>query len=135
MGMARIGLACGIILIRFGQDGGQAMDHLRGLAGLAAAAMLAMTGLMHAGQIHAALEPAATTVRIASTQANDTLAMGGQGGVIKSAPVAEPDPQLAVISDAASRLRGKIPANLYQYFDVYLYVSKAAEGSLAQHLY
>jgi len=110
------------------------MDNLRGLAGLAAAAMLAMTGLVHADRIRVALEPAASTVRIASTQASDTLrlAMGGQQ---KSAPVAEPDPQLAMVSDAASRLRGKIPANLYQYFDVYLYVSKAAEGSLAQHLY
>jgi hypothetical protein len=113
------------------------MDNLRGLAGLAAAAMLAMTGAMHAGQIRVALEPAAGTVRIASTQANDALrlAMGGQGGQQKSAPVAAPDPQLAMVSDAAGRLRGKIPANLYQYFDVYLYVSKAAEGSLAQHLY
>ncbi|MBL6854445.1 MAG: L,D-transpeptidase [Alphaproteobacteria bacterium] len=112
------------------------MDNLRGVAGLAALAMLAMTGLMHAGQIRDALEPAASTVRIASTQANDALrlAMGGQGGQ-KSAPVAEPDPQLAMTTDAAGRLRDKIPADLYPYFDVYLYVSKAAEGALAQHLY
>jgi hypothetical protein len=113
------------------------MDNLKGLAVLAGAAMLAMTGLSHADRIRVALEPAANTVRVASTQANDALrlAMGGQGGVVKPAPVAEPDPQLAMVADAASRLRDKIPANLYPYFDVYLYVSKAAEGSLAQHLY
>lgn len=113
------------------------MYGLRELAGLAGAAMLAMTGLMHAGQIRTALEPAAATVRLASTQANDALrlAMGGQGGAIKSAPVAEPDPQLALVSDAAARLRGKIPSGLYGYFDVFLYVSKSAEGSLAQHMY
>jgi len=113
------------------------MDSVRGLAALAAVAMLAMTGLMHADQIRVALEPAASTVRVASTQANDALrlAMGGQGGQQKTAPIAEPDPQVAMQADAANRLRGKIPSNLYPYFDVFLYVSKSAQGSLAQHMY
>ncbi|HWD29326.1 MAG TPA: L,D-transpeptidase [Rhizomicrobium sp.] len=46
-------------------------------------------------------------------------------------PMAGPGP----VADAQGRLRAKIPNPLYQYFDVYLYVSKAASGSLAQHLY
>ena len=119
------------------------MDNLRGLAGLAGAAMLAMTGLMHVDQIRVALAPAANPIRLAATWTHDPstwprdtemLAVGGQGGM-KSAPVAEPDPQTAMASDAAGRLRGKIPSNLYRYFDVFLYVSKSAEGSLAQHMY
>jgi len=120
------------------------MDNLRGLAGLAGAAMLAMTGFMQADQVRMALAPAARPIRVAATWTHDPatwprdtdyLAAGGQGGAVKPAPIAEPDPRIALQADAASRLRSKIPADLYPYFDVYLYVSKAAEGSLAQHLY
>jgi hypothetical protein len=110
------------------------MDNIRGLAALTGAAMLAMTGLMNADALRVAFDPAVTTVRIASTQANDALrlAMGGQQ---KGAPLAQPDPAALMQADAAGRLQGKIPSELYRYFDVFLYVSKAAEGSLAQHMY
>jgi hypothetical protein len=37
--------------------------------------------------------------------------------------------------EALDRLRVKVPGELASYFDVFLYVSKAAEGSLAQHMY
>jgi hypothetical protein len=111
------------------------MDNIRGLAALTGAAMLAMTGLMNADVLRVAFDPAVTTVRLASTQANDALrlAMGGQQK--NAAPLAQPDPAVAMQADAAGRLQGKIPSELYRYFDVFLYVSKAAEGSLAQHLY
>ena len=37
--------------------------------------------------------------------------------------------------DVAQRLRDRVPAALFPYFDEYLYVSKAADGAWAQHLY
>jgi hypothetical protein len=37
--------------------------------------------------------------------------------------------------DVAQRLRDRIPAALFPYFDEFLYVSKAAGGAWAQHLY
>ncbi|MGD0144416.1 MAG: L,D-transpeptidase [Rhizomicrobium sp.] len=43
---------------------------------------------------------------------------------------------LAQQSEAvAQRLRDRVPAELFPYFDEYLYVSKAAGGAWAQHLY
>ncbi|MBV9061751.1 MAG: L,D-transpeptidase [Alphaproteobacteria bacterium] len=36
---------------------------------------------------------------------------------------------------AAQRLRSAIPVELFRYFDLYLYVSKAARGRLAQHMF
>jgi hypothetical protein len=35
----------------------------------------------------------------------------------------------------ALRVRDSVPADLFQYFDVYLYVSKAASGPWAQHMF
>jgi hypothetical protein len=35
----------------------------------------------------------------------------------------------------ALRVRDSVPSNLFQYFDVYLYVSKAAQGPWAQHMF
>jgi lipoprotein-anchoring transpeptidase ErfK/SrfK len=56
-----------------------------------------------------------------------------------------PDPTLAPAIDAAAlaqqsegvaeRLRDRVPAALFPYFDEYLYVSKAANGAWAQHMY
>ena len=37
--------------------------------------------------------------------------------------------------DVAQHLRDRIPAALFRYFDEFLYVSKAAGGAWAQHLY
>ncbi len=38
-------------------------------------------------------------------------------------------------TDVAQRLRDQIPAELFPYFDEFLYVSKAGAGAWAQHLY
>jgi hypothetical protein len=56
-----------------------------------------------------------------------------------------PDPTLAPAIDAAAlaqqsegvaeRLRDRVPAALFPYFDEYLYVSKAANCAWAQHMY
>lgn len=37
--------------------------------------------------------------------------------------------------DVAQRLRDQVPAELFPYFDEFLYVSKAGAGAWAQHLY
>ena len=120
------------------------MLELRELAGAALAGVVVMSAAMLAPQlssIHVAFRPqiAWRAVRVASNDA--TLAFGG-GSTLPPlpparpyAPVAVPDPAAAQVAAAADRLRGKIPSDLYPYFDVYLYVSKAASGSLAQHLY
>jgi lipoprotein-anchoring transpeptidase ErfK/SrfK len=48
-----------------------------------------------------------------------------------------PDPALVgqQAESVAQRLQGKIPAELAPYFDVYLYVSKAADGPWAQRMF
>ncbi|HXC54466.1 MAG TPA: L,D-transpeptidase [Rhizomicrobium sp.] len=119
------------------------MLRLRELAGVAGAAMLAMgvvAALPALQSLRVTFRPerATDTLRLASNQASAALhfAMGGSpASTPPQLQPAIPDPALALQADAANRLRAKIPAELYSYFDVYLYVSKAAAGSLAQHLY
>lgn len=41
----------------------------------------------------------------------------------------------AFANSVASRLRDSVPSDLFAYFDVYLYVSKAAAGPWAQHMF
>ena len=111
------------------------MLRLRDLAGALMLGMTALAVLPSLQAIHVAFRPAIVgeKIRLASNQADFALryAFGGQS----TAPQPVPDPALALQADAMSRLRAKIPAELYSYFDVYLYVSKAEAGSLAQHLY
>jgi len=47
------------------------------------------------------------------------------------------DPALAgkMAADVAARMHDMVPADLTPYFDVYLYVSKAADGPWAQHMF
>lgn len=119
------------------------MFRLRELAGFAGLGMLAMTVALAMPALQAvrvSFRPAIATdtIRLASAQANSALryVMAGTSAPQSlQPPVTVPDPMLALQADAASRLRAKIPAELYAYFDVYLYVSKAAGGSLAQHMY
>ena len=120
------------------------MLRLRELAGVAALGMAAMgtlTAFPALQTVHLSFRPeiVGEKLQLASTEANSALrlAFGGpsQQPPQPAKPAAAPDPALARQADAADRLRGKIPAELYPYFDVYLYVSKAAGGSLAQHLY
>lgn len=131
------------ILLRFPNEVGVGFEmQLKDLAGAAALGMLAMTAVIEWPALQAvriSFQPAAATLRLASDEANSALhyAFGGAATPAprKQALSAVPDPQGALASDAASRLQSKIPAELYPYFDVYLYVSKAAAGSLAQHLF
>ncbi|MBV9045350.1 MAG: L,D-transpeptidase [Alphaproteobacteria bacterium] len=127
------------------------MLRLRELAGATALAMLGMGAMMSApflSSVQVSFRPAVAmdTIRIASTQANDALRLAfgtkraeaaTQAPLPPIAPIhiAATDPAFDQTIDAADRLRRKIPSELYPYFDVYLYVSKAAAGSLAQHMY
>ncbi|HEY0299743.1 MAG TPA: hypothetical protein VGC36_00295, partial [Rhizomicrobium sp.] len=119
------------------------MLRLRELAGVAALCLAAMTTLVvfpMLQTVRVAFRPAIVgeKLQLASNEANSALrlAFGGQGEQQQpSAPPPVADPRPAQQADAADRLRSKIPSELYGYFDVYLYVSKAASGSLAQHMY
>ncbi len=122
------------------------MLRLREFAGAAGVAMLAMAALaawptMRTVSVTFHPEYAGETIRLASAQADAALhyAMGGTAPAPlpqkQPQPFAAPDPAQSAQADAADRLRGKIPSELFAYFDVYLYVSKAASGSLAQHLF
>jgi lipoprotein-anchoring transpeptidase ErfK/SrfK len=119
------------------------MTGLRQLAGAAALGIVTMSVAANAPQLlnlHVAFQPQ-IAVRVASAEGDAAyrVAFGG-GSTLPSLPQKQaqpivPDPAAGQQADAAARLRGKIPSSLYPYFDVYLYVSKAASGSLAQHLY
>lgn len=118
------------------------LRELAGAAGVGIVAMAVVTALPTLQSIHIAFRPEidGNTLRLASDEANAALhfAMGGTPAPApqkQPQPVAVPDPAQAQQANAADRLRYKVPAELYPYFDVYLYVSKAASGSLAQHLY
>ncbi|MEJ0024445.1 MAG: L,D-transpeptidase [Rhizomicrobium sp.] len=119
------------------------MLRLRELAAAAALCLVAMSLAMVVpvlATVHVAFRPdiALRQVQLASAEANAALhvAMDGTPAPQKQAqPIAVPDPAVAQQADAADRLRGKIPPELFAYFDVYLYVSKAASGALAQHMY
>ncbi|BCW88916.1 hypothetical protein sos41_20670 [Alphaproteobacteria bacterium SO-S41] len=52
-------------------------------------------------------------------------------------PVAEPAPAAAVVdeSDPGARLLARTPDEIEPYFDLYLYVSKAEAGPIAQHMF
>jgi hypothetical protein len=50
-------------------------------------------------------------------------------------PAIETDGASAQAVAVAERVRQSVPAELFPYFDVYLYVSKAASGPWAQHMF
>ncbi len=118
------------------------MSRLRELAAAAAIAMLAMAVaamvpfLSHI-QFSFHPERAVAAVRVVSATADAAFRAAAESAAPQKQPqpIVLPDPAAIQAADAAERLRLKIPAELYAYFDVYLYVSKAAEGSLAQHMF
>jgi hypothetical protein len=107
--------------------------RLRDLAATAALAMLGMAVAMTAPAMTGARSVAHAWVQLASAQGSSSPRPAN--GTTAPAAQPAPDPGIALQADAADRLRGRIPPELYSYFDVYLYVSKAAGGSLAQHMY
>jgi hypothetical protein len=54
---------------------------------------------------------------------------------LASPPAVETDGASAQAVAVAERVRQSVPAELFPYFDVYLYVSKAASGPWAQHMF
>ena len=50
-------------------------------------------------------------------------------------PVVQVDNAYLQADAVAQRLRASVPAELFPYFDVYLYVSKSASGAWAQHMF
>jgi hypothetical protein len=118
------------------------MLRLRELAVVTLVAMGGMAGLVAASQqglqvpggayFHIAKKEAAQPIMLASAERSvPQLGLLAADGPTVQAP----DYASANSEQAMDRLRTKVPSELYQYFDVYLYVSKAAGGSLAQHLY
>ncbi len=114
------------------------LRHLRELAFLTLVAMGAMLLVVAAGrlqvpggvQFHMAQ---ARSVRLASNDHDIRLAVTGQTPL--ATPMVPIDPGVANAGQAFDRLRVKVSDNLYPYFDVFLYVSKAAGGPLAQRMY
>ena len=119
--------------------------RLRELAAAALVAMLALTAMVVTPaltrvQIRFKPEIATRAVRLASNEASVALHLAGSGPATPASPQPSPpppavDPLAGEVADATDRLQHRIPADLYPYFDVYLYVSKAAAGSLAQHMF
>ncbi|MEI9995193.1 MAG: L,D-transpeptidase [Rhizomicrobium sp.] len=105
--------------------------------GIAAMGVIAAAPFFSAVRVTFRPDIAVHAVRIASNAALGFAMDGTQPAAPQKQPqpVVVPDPATAQQADAADRLRAKIPAGLYPYFDVYLYVSKAASGALAQHMY
>jgi hypothetical protein len=119
--------------------------RLRELAAVTALAMAGMGGLMAAAQggfkvpggayFHVAKAEAATKpIVLASNESNAELRLGQSTAPAVMVPYA-PEPSLNYVSQAMGRLRGNVSSELYPYFDVFLYVSKAASGPLAQRMY
>jgi hypothetical protein len=117
------------------------LRELAAAAGIGIAAMGVFASLPTLAHLHLSYRPdiASQDIRLASTQANAALHIAMEGTLPSPSPATPPpvapDPAIMQASDAAQQLREKIPATLNPYFDVYLYVSKAGEGSLAQHLF
>jgi lipoprotein-anchoring transpeptidase ErfK/SrfK len=91
-------------------------------------------------------KPLAIPVHVAKAQivppppkpvaANPQLAEGpAPARPVAPPPAVETDGASAQAVAVAERVRQSVPAELFPYFDVYLYVSKAASGPWAQHMF
>jgi hypothetical protein len=130
------------------------MLRLREFAAVASVAMLGMTaalGVQKFGGLPRLLAALPTTNANAQTaQTYRAVAhmvpvqrIALQSGAPRATPVVIPVPvkppvvaQIPVSTDdVADHVRGIVPRELAGYFDLYLYVSKAAHGSWAQHMF
>jgi hypothetical protein len=121
------------------------MVRLRELSALTIAVMGAMTALIVVAS-HGDLQiPGGTRfhfaerarpIRLASNEPLAGLRVAEEDDDTPAVQI-PPAPEAAMVNpgEALDRLRVKVPGDLVSYFDVFLYVSKAAEGSLAQHMY
>lgn len=129
------------------------MLELRGLANIAAAAMLATTGaiLVQNWDVPVSAAAAAPAPHVANASADPSrlslarapirwngspspqlhpaqlIHLPGEASAAADMPLMQP-------RDVAGRMREIVPADLFRYFDLYLYVSKAASGSWAQQM-
>ena len=116
------------------------MPGIREFAAIAAIALLGMSAAIAIQSAHitfAMLSPR-PPVRLASNdpaippskdfQTDHALPPKVQRPVLPQAMPVSPE-------DVAMRVRESVPASLYPYFDVFLYVSKAAVGPWAQHMF
>jgi hypothetical protein len=119
------------------------MVRLRELASLTLLAMGAMLAVIWAGAHE--LQPIAggvrfhfagtKVIRLASNERHVQIEMGPGREQMQPLPLAPIDPAIANVGQAMGRLHARVPDDLYPYFDLYLYVSKAANGPLAQRMY
>jgi hypothetical protein len=139
------------------------MMRVREFAGVAAVAMVAMgvaIGFQHyrssvvLPESVAALLPDFAHHPLAGSSENSAapkpirLASAGAqipSGILPAKIDAQNSPAAPVVSDVdpnalqadavAQRLKDSVPSELFSYFDMYLYVSKAADGAWAQHMF
>ncbi len=115
------------------------MPHLREIAAVAAAAMLGMTAMLVVQDMHPPAPMAVFPAAMANARAPSGPAIEARVRlVVHAALVAPPIAQTTQPvqpDDVADRVRAIVPRELFDYFDLYLYVSKAATGPWAQHMY
>src|SRR5579885_605032 len=129
----------------FGSCGGSFLLRIRELAGVASVAFVAMAVAMAIQSAHISFamlgRPTPEPVRLAS---NDPAALpvkdvqSERPAATKVQPPPRPEaspPFQASPDEVALRVRESVPAQLYPYFDVFLYVSKAVAGPWAQHMF
>lgn len=127
-----------------GVAGDLALLRIREFAAIASLAFLAMLTAMAIQSAHISFamlgQPAPEPIRLAS---NDPIALPikdarpDPADAPKEQPRATPQTAPFQFSpdDVALRVRESVPARLYPFFDVFLYVSKAAAGPWAQHMF
>lgn len=119
------------------------MSSLRSLAFVATAAMLSMAAAMIARPVDSThLHSRPLSLPLAGSEgrfAEGRLLLTGNPSRFAARPALLPphivEAQPAInTDDVAERVQSIVPAELQGYFDMYLYVSKAAAGPWAQHM-
>jgi hypothetical protein len=120
------------------------MPRLREFAAVASLAMGVMTVALAAQNLHISALPGMaslpTMAADAQTRVPRILHVGDVARYVVRVTLSVPEPRIAqdaplVEPDGvAQRVRDIVPSELFGYFDLYLYVSKAASGPWAQHM-
>jgi hypothetical protein len=125
------------------------MVRVREFAGVSAVAFLAMGAAIGLQSLRPALPPSAMAVAPSRIQLSASAGVAAPTSQLAPAPSTVETPRKAnlVVAEAglgdederapavAARLRDYVPRELFRYFNVFLYVSKAAEGSWAQRMF
>jgi hypothetical protein len=116
------------------------MTRLKEFAVVASAAMIAMTTSIVAERAQQHAGPSDANVSNPRVRAFTNSTSSLRNLVIHAAfagsetRTAQPATGLPPV-DVATRVRDVVPAELFAYFDLYLYVSKSATGPWSQHMY